>query len=131
MNNYQKLYWLTRLDSINGFLTWGLLVFSIIIIASILYGWIADDYLMNKEQKEKLKNDLKLSVKIRNYCIYFLIIFSLIKTFLPSQKEAIFIIAGGKTIDFIEQDSSVQKIPSQATEIITRYFDKEIEELKK
>lgn len=51
--------------------------------------------------------------------------------FLPTQKEAIMIIAGGKTMDFIQKDTSVRKIPHQTTEFISEYLDKQIKELSK
>ena len=46
--------------------------------------------------------------------------------FIPTQNEAIVIFAGGKTIDFIEADSSIQKIPHQTTEIISKFMENEI-----
>jgi hypothetical protein len=51
--------------------------------------------------------------------------------FVPTQKEAVVIFAGGKTIDFIEADSSIQKIPHQTTEMISKFMENEILEMNK
>lgn len=123
MTNYTKLYWLTRLDSIQAFFMVG---GTFIIVASILLlcvYWL-ESYSIEDEVLKKWSKMVKIGFFIGS-------LFMCISVFIPSQKEAIFIIAGGKTIDFIEQDSSVQNIPSQATEIIAKYLDNKINELEK
>lgn len=130
MTNYNKLYWLTRLDSIHGFLLTALIIATFFALATFLWAWFDDDYFLSQEEKQKRQIRLDNAVKFRKYIIIFILFCSLFTIFLPTQKEAIFIIAGGKTMDFIEQDSSVQKLPSQATEIIAKYLDNKINELK-
>lgn len=49
--------------------------------------------------------------------------------FIPSKDEVVFIVAGGKTIDFIKNDSSINKIPSQTTKYISEILQKEINKL--
>jgi hypothetical protein len=49
----------------------------------------------------------------------------------PTRNEAILIMAGGKTLDFAQSDTSLSKIPYEATEIISGYLEKSIKELKK
>ena len=46
--------------------------------------------------------------------------------FIPSKNDVIFIIAGGKTIDFIKSDTSINKIPAQTTKLITDYLQEQI-----
>jgi len=48
---------------------------------------------------------------------------------LPSAKEVVFIIAGGKTIDWAMQDSSLTKMPSQSTQLTSAFLEKQINEL--
>lgn len=54
----------------------------------------------------------------------------LVLIFLPTRNEVIAIYAGGKTLDFAQQDSSLAKIPAQTTEVISNYLDKMIKEEK-
>lgn len=54
----------------------------------------------------------------------------MLEVFVPTKNEAIVIIAGGKTLDFIKQDSSLNKIPSQTTAIISQFLQNEIDTLK-
>lgn len=49
---------------------------------------------------------------------------------IPTKGEIIFISAGGKTIDFIKSDSSINKIPSQSTKLITDFMQDQIEKMK-
>jgi hypothetical protein len=51
--------------------------------------------------------------------------------FIPTQQEAVVIFAGGKTIDFIEADSSIKNIPHQTTELISKFMENEILEMNK
>jgi hypothetical protein len=42
----------------------------------------------------------------------------------------IFIIAGGKTLDYVSKDKSLRKIPGQVTEITTEWLDKKLKEIQ-
>ena len=50
---------------------------------------------------------------------------------IPDRQDAIMIIAGGKAMNYVQSDSSLNKLPYQTTAIISEYLDKQIEELKK
>jgi len=50
---------------------------------------------------------------------------------MPSKNDMILIYAGGKTMDYVQKDTSLQKIPYQTTAIISDYLDKTIKEMKK
>ena len=67
----------------------------------------------------------------RTIAIISLILCIIITNLIPSKKEAIVILAGGKTMDFVQSDSSLSKIPHQATTIISSYLDKTIKEIKR
>jgi len=51
-------------------------------------------------------------------------------TFIPTTKQMIFIIAGGKTLDYVSKDQSLRKIPGQVTEITTEWLDKKLKEIQ-
>ena len=120
LNNYSQLYWLTRLDGIKGFSVTVLVICGILSIATFL--WVAIEG--NWMDEEKL-NPLK---KWRNGLFIATFVFGLISIFIPTKNEMIFIYAGGKTMDFIDSDTSINKIPAQTTKIITDYLEKQIKE---
>ena len=123
MNNYYKIYWLTRLDSIQGLFV-GCMVLSI--IAIIAY-FIAGIEVWGEDGKKEY--EWKYGI-YKNASIVLIFISGILLTFIPSKNEAILIYAGGKTLDFVQQDTSLAKIPNQATVIISEYLDKSIKELK-
>ena len=122
MNNYEKIYWLTRLDVIENFCTTLVVVGSIFIAARAVY-----QFIMHVEGDDNPA--LKWYKHLFFWPIYIAAILGLV--FIPTQKEAVVIFAGGKTIDFIESDSSIQKIPHQTTEMISKFMENEILEMDK
>lgn len=132
MSNYLKLYLLTRLDGVNGLLVAVIIIGIIAIIGFILFNLISrdfDEFHHGKELEARLSTrktitgQLKWIVPVTIFSILFF-------TALPTQRDVIFIVAGGKTIDFIENDSSVNKIPKQTTLIISEFLEKQIKELQ-
>ena len=116
MNTYFFLYLLTRLDSLNFML-------AIIIIVSLILVFILGVVGLASE------DDFFYFFKKR----YLLIptIALILATLIPTKNEAIVIIAGGKTIEWAKQDSSLQKLPEQTTLLISNYLEKQINELEK
>lgn len=129
MTNQSSLYWLTRLDPILNMSSVLIAVSSValIIFCIIIYGMIPDMYNYTKERKKEL---FKSKRGIRNAMITVLLISILIQLFLPSRNEAIFIVAGGKTLDYVQSDTSLSKIPYQATTIISQYLDNQLKQIK-
>ena len=122
MSTYAQLYWLTRLDSISIFFRIiALILFIGIVVLSINYD-IKERYENNLEMKKK-------SIKIGRILIISLLFSLLLNVFIPSKKEVTFIIAGGKTIDFIKSDKNVNKIPAQTTAVISSFLQKQIDEM--
>lgn len=120
LNNYSQLYWLTRLDGIKGFSVTVLVICGILAFATFLFLAIEGEW-MDKEKSKPLK-------KWRNGLFIATFVFGLISIFIPTKNEMIFIYAGGKTMDFIDIDTSINKIPAQTTKIITDYLEKQIKE---
>jgi len=132
MSTYSKLYWLTRLDSIHAlFLTFAI-VLAVAGIAVIIYAVMSlgfDDnhhgVELTKRRNERKKITSKLWMAFVGSAL-----FGILTTFIPTKNEAIFIVAGGKTIDWVQQDSSMNKIPSQTTLIISDFLEKQIREIE-
>lgn len=138
MDIYSKLYWLTRLDAIReigGFLI-GMGIAAIIIsfLVQLFYGvaradaWDAKDDVTFLGEFKAMGKKL---VAVKIVMIICLILGTLIYAFIPTKNEMIVILAGGKTIEYIQSDTSLNKIPYQTTEIISKYLDQKIEEMEK
>lgn len=112
MNNYAKLYWLTRLDYLQGLFT---TVAILLAVGFIIY---------------HLFNEVFPTKKSLWLVGVFVFISSVIACLIPNKNEAILIMAGGKTMDYIQQDSSLSKVPYQTTAIISEYLDKTLKEMK-
>ncbi len=133
MSNYSKIYWLTRLDSINDLLI-------TLIIIGILYSFFVvllsamsrdfDEYkspevvLKREALRVKFQNKIKWVLPLSCFCL-------LISVFLPTRNEALLIMAGGKTLDYVQSDTSLSKIPQQTTTIISQYLENALKEMKK
>ena len=121
MTNYGKLYWLTRLDGLNSMAEVCSYLIGIALVFTIIF------YCVTKiEGDASYYNPLG---KANNVLIPILVFSTLIQVFLPTKNEAMFIIAGGKAVNFIEKDTSINNIPEQTTAIITKYLDNTLKEL--
>ena len=125
MSNYAKLYWLTRLDYLQGiFLALAVIFGLVLIIYLVAYAFILAEY---EGDAAALAKKWKWA---RNLGIIFLCIGTVFASLIPTRSELVFIIAGGKTIDFVQKDSSINKIPNQATKIVSDMLENEIKKLK-
>lgn len=132
MSTYSKLYWLTRLDSIHTlFLTFAI-VLAVVGIALTIYAAMSADFdelhfgdELTKRRDGRKKITSKLWMAFVGSAL-----FGILTALIPTKNEAIFIVAGGKTIDWVQQDSSINKIPSQTTLIISDFLEKQIKEIE-
>ena len=67
---------------------------------------------------------------MKRWSIPFLILFILLQIALPSKTDLIYIVAGGKTLDFVKTDKSIQEIPGNTTEIVNNVLKLGIKELE-
>jgi hypothetical protein len=121
MNYSKQIYWLTRLDSIHRLFE-TMVVIAIVGLAMLIVIKLIDYVESNEGTKRPW---------LVGTFIFFLSISIIGKTFLPTTKEAIFIVAGGKTLDYIATDTSVNKIPDKLANITTTWLDQKLDELKK
>ena len=131
MNNYEKIYWITRLDSINDHFSFVAVICSLVIVGifiAILLMKDFDQYYSGDKLKERLAIRDKLKSQLK-WLLLTLSISTIITTFVPTKNEAMIIIAGGKTMDFIQQDSSINKVPEQTTLLISKFLEQKINEL--
>ena len=130
MNNYWSLYLLTRLDSLIG-LAIGAAV--ILFVASLIIGIFAIIHRIEDKFEDNIEERRSFRTKIINHLKWTIslgVFFTLIGALVPSRNEAIFIVAGGKTMDFIQNDTTINKIPAQTTILISEFLEKQIKEIK-
>jgi len=128
MSNYSKLYWLTRLDAIHSLMV-GIIIFSSIALIIYLLFYLIEGS-VNELDEDERKDFVKIYGIAKRLSMCFLIPSILIVMFVPSKNEAILIMAGGKVLNFAQQDTSLSKIPAQTTAIISSYMDEQIKKLK-
>ena len=131
MNNYSKLYWFTRLDHFSDFII-AVAVLLIIISATLLLRAYAfkDKSFSREDEKKEIDAERKVALKKSKVLIPVAFVIIMLTLFIPSKNEVIFIMAGGKTLDYVQSDTSLSKIPYKATEVIVNYLDKAIGEMK-
>ena len=129
MDYYFKLYWLTRLDMLCAlFVLITFLSLCGFAIYNIFKYVRASD---NDWDKDEIKEFKTRHGWIAKVSLPLLIIGSIGTVFIPTKDEAIFIIASGKTLDFVQKDTSVSKLPGQTTAYISKYLDEKLKELDK
>lgn len=122
MDNYSKIYWLTRLDYLQGIFIACAIVLGLLIVAHLVNHLIK---IVEDAEIVILNSVFKRTITISFFCL------SVIAACLtPTKNEMILIYAGGKTMNYVQSDTSLSKIPYQTTSIISEYLDKSIKELK-
>lgn len=124
MDNYSKIYWLTRLDNIQSGIT---TIFVISIIAIFIYYFIM---LIVSDDPDATESMIKNYGKKATIAFWVGIISGIFLIFIPTKNDMILIYAGGKTMNYIQSDTSLNKLPYQTTTIISNYLDKTIKELE-
>ena len=124
MDNYSKIYWLTRLDNIQAFF---IIAFTISMIVLLVYHLAMLIECYDEDDRKEYKQNWS---KYKNIAFWTTLIIGILLVFTPTKNDMILIYAGGKTMDYVQSDSSLSKIPYQTTTIISEYLDKSINELK-
>lgn len=120
MNWTTSIYWLTRLDNINELFGWMIGVSIVCILTMLAFrgmSWLED-------------NEYKKKPWLFGMFIFMLFVGALGRVLTPTTKEAIFIVAGGKTLDYVSKDTSLSKIPGQVTSITSTWLEKKLNELE-
>jgi len=124
MSNIVLIYWLTRLSSIQGLFTTAAIISTTIIGVGLLIYTI----MMVESYEDEIK-ELKQKRKWFVNRIWIVCLLWVVSILTPDTKEAMLIIAGGKTMDYVQQDTSLKKIPYKATELILKKMDEYIDEV--
>ena len=128
--NYTKLfYWLTVADNAKTLFVWGITIFTLIAVASTITNIIfrvgsvsktkSDGY-SNKSDDER-KEDAAVASGARGWMKWSIplsLLFWSLYILTPSKKDALLIVAGGTTLNFLSTDSSAKQIPHELSSFL-------------
>ncbi len=106
-----EIYWITRLDYIQGCLFTFLLIVGIVITVAAVSAFI-----FNEKEAVTARKTFK-------WAIPSFVIAMLVSCFIPSTKEAMLIYGLGGTIDYIKSNDKAKELPDKVIDALTRYID--------
>ena len=125
-----EIYWITRLDCINGWLiasaaTSGVLA----IVLLILYFALKSDYLVHQCDADKRQIDFCKSVLKPSAIVFFTSLIISILT--PTKKDAMLIWSIGSTIDYIKENETIKQLPDKCVNALDAWVESLGDENKK
>jgi hypothetical protein len=120
MNWYELFYWLTVADNAKAmFITFTVIFTVISAIATIAYFSTSDE-----------KDNQKMSRKWMWWSYPFMVLFWSLFVFTPNKKDALLIVAGGGTMEFLTTDSTAKQIPHELSSFVVTQLKSMGEEAK-
>jgi hypothetical protein len=120
--DYTRLfYWLVVADNAKSLFVGGIILFTVITIAStiaLLVSSRSGNYYESDIEKGKQAKDISVS---KSWCFLgypFLVIFWMLYVFTPSKKDSLLIVAGGGTLNFLTTDASAKQIPHELSNFV-------------
>lgn len=113
--NYFLIYLITIADDIKVFGT----------IMSIILGFFIFGYFLwwSLEEYESRPKYIKRLIA--------LFVFTMaVAKLTPSTNKMVLIVAGGQTLNYVEKDENLQKIPYKASEVVVQYLDSKLKEIE-
>ncbi len=116
--DYTKLfYWLTVADNAKTFFGWGAFIFTVIfIIATICNGAMVASETEGESEYNSIGR--KLARKWQFTSIWFMFLFWSLIIFTPSKRDALLIVAGGQTLNFLTTDETAKQIPHELSNFV-------------
>jgi len=112
MNYTTIFYWLTVADNAKTFFVVFVCIFTFLAFISSL------GYLFNLGDSKESPEDRRVATKWMFWSYPFMIFFWSLYIFTPSQKDALFIIAGGATANYLANDSISKQIPHKVLQFV-------------
>lgn len=123
--NYTKLfYWLTVADNAKTFFGWGAIIFTaIFIIVTVVR-------VFNSLEGDADKDFYNKCNKWTWYSTPFMLLFLSLWIFTPNKRDALLIVAGGSTMNFLTQDSTAKQLPHELSSFLVTEIKNMAEETK-
>lgn len=127
-----EIYWITRLDGINTFL---IVLVALGVIALVFFVIGFGTKICNKKYNDEDGDDDDyvigcIMAKISKPFVIAGVVATLLLIFVPTTKEALLIYGVGGTIDYVQCNETIKKMPDKAVEALDKYLD-ELNEDKK
>lgn len=121
--NYTKLfYWLAVADNARTLFGWGVAIFTTIAVVATIINIICRGKYLSSETPESDKEDyLQTAKSARKWILWsypFMFLWWALLVFTPSKKDALLIVAGGQTMNFLTTDSSAKQIPHELSNFV-------------
>jgi hypothetical protein len=117
MNWYKLFYWLTVADNAKKMFIAFIVIFTIIsLIATIAY--FSNTGSSYNPQGDSEKENQMMSRKWMWWSYPFMILFWSLYVFTPDRKDALLIVAGGGTMEFLTTDSTAKQIPHELSSFV-------------
>lgn len=114
-----ELYWITRLDAINGFII-ALIVISILLILIGIVGWIVyygdDKLILSRWRRTAI------------ICFIICMFFAILKVLVPTTKEALIIYGAGGIIEYVQSNETVKELPDKTAQCLDKLLDEYLTE---
>jgi hypothetical protein len=112
--NYEGLfYWLTVADNARTLFVAGIWIFTISAVISTVAA-----IFMGMEEEDLDSTPRKLARKWQWWSIPFMLLFWSLYVFTPSKRDALLIVAGGQTMNFLTTDKSAKQIPHELSNFV-------------
>ena len=115
-----EIYWITRLDVLRGLLTGMAVILGIICFSVGLFAVIdgKDEIIMSRAQRRK--------ILLRSLVAF--VVFALGSAFTPSTKEMMLIWGLGNTVDYMQENETVQQLPDKCGKALEAWVESLSEE---
>lgn len=110
MNYTNLFYWLVVADNAKIFFVVFIIIFTIIAVVATIA------FFMNTKPSDA--DDQKMSRKWMWWSYPFMILFWALYVFTPNKKDALLIVAGGQTMNFLTTDSTARKVPHEVLNFV-------------
>lgn len=125
--NYTKLfYWLTVADNAKTFFGWGAIIFTLIFAIVT----IVRVYVSIESSEDADKDFYNKCNKWTWYSTPFMLLFLSLWIFTPNKRDALLIVAGGSTMNFLTQDSTAKQLPHELSSYLVTEIKNMAEETK-
>jgi hypothetical protein len=114
MNYTSLFYWLTVADNAKAFFITFMVIFTVVSFISTI--WFIVDRSSDDWSENKRTNKAR---KWMWWSYPFMILFWSLYIFTPSKKDALLIVAGGQTLNFLTTDSTAKQIPHDVLNFVS------------
>lgn len=113
----EEIYWITRLNGINIFLSTMTVLGIVLTVVSI------GGYIVTKNNDYVDDCWKELWIKLFKYCFPTTIIITLLFIFTPTTKEALMIYGVGGTIDYVKSNETTKQLPDKCIEALDKWIE--------